>query len=154
MRTVSSATRKMERQRATNASKVRNGSARRFSEKCSDVIVLGVVAIESLCWSGFSILASITEADAMLGAVESEAEQGCDTTEHSYGTLVASEMEEEEGVVWDGRLQALSEVTCLPFSTCTVAMMRSSKVGAVYGCSKINGGLHSCSWSVDGVDPM
>jgi hypothetical protein len=57
-------------------------------------------------------LASTTDVDAMLGALESEKEL-CDTTEHRCAaTLVVSAVSGGEDIVWDDVLQVLWEAAC------------------------------------------
>jgi hypothetical protein len=69
-------------------------------------------------------LASTTDVDAMLGALESENEL-CDTTEHRYAaTLVVFAASGEEDIVWDEVLQVLGEAPCSWFSAGVVAITK------------------------------
>jgi hypothetical protein len=57
-------------------------------------------------------LASTTDVDAMLGALESEKEL-CDTTEHRYtAALVVFAVSGEEDIAGDVVLQVLGEAAC------------------------------------------
>jgi hypothetical protein len=129
IRTVSSATRKIERQRAMNASKVRIGTRGPISSIWPLSAVLSVAATGALCWScswcAHSILASTNDVDAMLGAFESEKELRATTEPSCAATLVVFGVDGGDDIVWDDVLQVLRKAPYSSFSAGAVAITRN-----------------------------